>query len=96
MTYAERIKAERAAARAVREAHRADQRRQLELVCEARRLALQAVISGIKARGDKPSLYSRGSLQAMADQTISPFLKAQASLKRMQMARTRTIERNQS
>ena len=61
----------------------------LELVCEVRRLALEAVKEEIRARGDNPQLYSRASLQAMADESISPFLKAQASLKRMQMAWTR-------
>ena len=69
---------------AKRKAEKAEYRRQLELVCEVRRLALDAVKEEIRARGDKVQLYSRGSLQAMADESISPFLKAQVSLKRMQ------------
>ena len=85
-----------AEASAKRKAEQAEYRRQLELVYEVRRLALDAVKEEIRARGDKVQLYSRASLQAMADESISPFLKAQASLKRMQVARTRTrmIERN--
>jgi hypothetical protein len=93
-SYRERLKAARAEASAQRKAEQAEYRRQLELVCEVRRLALEAVKAGIRARGDKPQLYSRGSLQAMADESISPFIKAQASLKRMQMARTRSTEQN--
>jgi hypothetical protein len=95
-SYRERMKAQRAEARAKREAEQAEYRKQLELVYEVRRLALDAVKEEIRARGDKVQLYSRASLQAMADESISPFLKAQASLKRMQVARTRTrmIERN--
>ena len=88
-SYRERMKAARAEASAKRKAEEAEYRRQLELVCEVRRLALEAVKEEIRARGDKPQLYSRASLQAMADESISPFLKAQARLKRMQMAWTR-------
>ena len=95
-SYRERMKAARADASAKRKAEQAEYRKQLELVCEVRRLALDTVKEEIRARGDKPQLYSRASLQAMADESISPFLKAQASLKRMQLAwaRTRMIEQN--
>jgi hypothetical protein len=89
-SYRERMKAARAEASAQRKAEQAEYRKQLELVCEVRRLALDAVKEEIRARGDKVQLYSRASLQAMADESISPFLKAQANLKRMQVARTRT------
>jgi hypothetical protein len=84
LSYKERMRAARAEASAKRKAEKAEYRKQLELVCEVRRLALDAVKAEIRARGDKVQLYSRGSLQAMADESISPFIKAQASLKRMQ------------
>ena len=83
-SYRERLKAQRAEASAKRKAEQAEYRRQLELVCEVSRLALDAVKEEIRARGDRVQLYSRGSLQAMADESVSPFLKAQVSLKRMQ------------
>ena len=97
-SYKERMRAARAEASAQRKAQRSDELRQLELVCEARRFALEAVKIGIRARGEKLSLYSHAQLVTMANTSISPFLKAQASLKRMQMAwtrtRTRMIEQN--
>jgi hypothetical protein len=94
--YRERMKAQRAAASAKRKAEQAEYRRQLELVYEVRRLALEAVKEEIRASGDRVQLYSRASLQARADESISPFLKAQASLKRMQMAWTRTRMLNET
>jgi hypothetical protein len=77
-SYRERMKAARAAASAQRRAEKAEQRQARWTMCEARRLALEAVKAGIRAKGDRVSIYSPGSLQAMADQMISPFLIAQA------------------
>jgi hypothetical protein len=57
-SYRERMKAQRAEARAKREAEKAEYRRRLELSCEVRRLALEAVKAGIRASGDKLGLYS--------------------------------------
>jgi hypothetical protein len=44
-----------------RKAEKAEYRRQLELVCEVRRLALEAVKEEIRASGDRVQLYSRAS-----------------------------------
>jgi hypothetical protein len=79
-SYKERMRAARAEASAKRKARESAEQLARNTMTEARRLALQAVIAGIKARGDKPQLYSRGSLVAMANQSISPFLVAQARL----------------
>ena len=49
-SYRERLKAQRAAQRAQRKAEKAERRRQIELRCEVRRLALNAVKAGIRAR----------------------------------------------
>lgn len=68
------------AERAERKARQAEERSARWTMTEARRLALQAVKAGIRARGDRVSLYSHGSLVAMANQSISPFLVAQARL----------------
>ena len=57
-SYRERMKAQRAAAGAKREAEQAEWHRRAELRYEVRRLAMDAVKAGITARGDKLSLYS--------------------------------------
>ena len=77
------MKAARAQASAQRKAEQAEWRRQVELRCEVRRLALNAVKAGIRARGDKVQLYSHASLQAMANELITPFLieQVRASLR---------------
>jgi hypothetical protein len=54
-SYRERMKAQRAEARAKREAEKAEWHRQIELRCEVRRLALNTVKAGIRARGDCPA-----------------------------------------
>ena len=56
-SYKERMKAARAAASAQREAAERDWKRRAELHHEVRRLALDAVKAGIRARGDKPWHY---------------------------------------
>ena len=43
-------------------AEKAEWQRQIELRCEVRRLALNAVKAGIRARGDKLQLYSHAQL----------------------------------
>jgi hypothetical protein len=70
-SYRERMKAARAEARAKRLAGQAEWHRQIELRCEVRRLALDAVKAGIRASGDKVQLYSHASLQAMANELIT-------------------------
>ena len=52
-SYRERLKAQRAEARAKREAEQAEWHRRAELRCEVRQLAIDAVKAGIRARGDK-------------------------------------------
>ena len=77
-SYRERMKAARAEARAKRQAEQAEWRRRVELRCEVRRLALNTVKAGIRARGDKLQLYSHAQLVAMANELIGPWLVAQA------------------
>jgi hypothetical protein len=62
-SYRELMKAQRAEARAKRDAEKAEWRRRLELSCEVRRLALNAVKAGIRARGDKLQLYSHARVR---------------------------------
>jgi hypothetical protein len=73
-SYKERMREARAEASAKRKAEQAERHRQIELRCEVRRLALDAVKAGIRASGDKVRLYSHASLQAMANELITPFL----------------------
>jgi hypothetical protein len=77
-SYRERMKAARAEASAKRKAEQAEWHRQIELRCEVRRLALNAVKAGIRARGDKLSLYSHAQLMAQANAMIGPWLVEQA------------------
>ena len=77
-SYRERMKAQRAEARAKREAEKVEWHRRLELRCEIQKLALDAVKAGIRARGDKLSLYSHAQLVAQANAMIGPWLVAQA------------------
>lgn len=77
-SYRERMKAQRAALRAKRQAEQAEWRRRLELSVEVRRLALNATKAAIRARGDKVQLYTAAQLKVMADAMIAPWLVAQA------------------
>ena len=77
-SYRERMKAQRAAAGAKREAEQAEWHRRAELRYEIRKLALDAVKAGIRARGDKVQLYSHAQLVAQANAMIGPWLVAQA------------------
>ena len=77
-SYRERMKAARAEARAKREAEQAEWHRRAELRCEIRKLAMDAVKAGIRARGDKVQLYSHAQLVAQANAMIGPWLVAQA------------------
>ena len=77
-SYRERMKAARAEARAKREAEQAEWHRRAELRYEIRKLALDAVKAGIRARGDKLSLYSHAQLVAQANASIGPWLVEQA------------------
>jgi hypothetical protein len=77
-SYSERMKAQRAEARAKREAEKAEWHRRAELRCEIRKLAMDAVKAGIRARGDKLSLYSHAQLVTQANAMIGPWLVAQA------------------
>ena len=74
----ERLKAQRAETRAKREAEKAEWHRRAELRYEIRKLALEAVKAGIRARGDKLSLYSHAQLVAQANAMIGPWLIEQA------------------
>jgi hypothetical protein len=77
-SYRERMKAARAEARAKRQAEKAEWQRRIELRYEIRKLAMDAVKAGIRARGDKLSLYSHAQLVALANAMIGPWLVAQA------------------
>jgi hypothetical protein len=77
-SYRERMKAARAAASAQRKAEREAWHRRIELSVEVRRLALDAVKAGIRARGDRLSVYSHAQLVAQANAMIGPWLVAQA------------------
>src|SRR6476660_1004577 len=65
-------------ARAKREAEKAEWHRRAELRYEIRKLALDAVKAGIRARGDKVQLYSHAQLMAQANAMIGPWLVEQA------------------
>jgi hypothetical protein len=77
-SYAERMKAARAQARAKREAEKAEWARRVALISEVRRLSLEAVKASIRARGDRVTLYTHGQLRAQADAMIGPWLVAKA------------------
>jgi hypothetical protein len=77
-SYRERMKAARAEARARRDAEKAEWHRRAELRYEIRKLAMDAVKAGIRARGDKVQLYTHAQLVAQANAMIGPWLIAQA------------------
>ena len=77
-SYAQRMKAARAAARVKREAEKAERLRQLTLIAEVRRLSLEAVKASIRDRGDRVTLYTYAQLRAQADAMIGPWLVAKA------------------
>ena len=79
-SYKERMAAARAAARAQREAEKAEWHRRAELRYEIRKLALDAVKAGIKARGDKFSLYSHAQLVAAGKRHDRPLAREPGSL----------------
>jgi hypothetical protein len=72
------MKATRAEARAEREAEKAEWLRAIELRCEIRRLAREAVVTCIRANGDKISLYTPAQISAWADTFICKWLIAKA------------------
>jgi hypothetical protein len=77
-SYRERMKAQRAEARAKRNADKAEWHRRIELHVEVRRIAMAAVKATIRDKGDKVQLYSVAELRAQADVMIGPWLVAQA------------------
>ena len=77
-SYKERMAAARAAARAQREAEKAEWQRRIELSVEVRRMAMAATKAAIRAREDKLQLYTAAQLKVMADAMIGPWLVAQA------------------
>jgi hypothetical protein len=77
-SYRERLKAQRAEALAKRNAEKAEWHRRAELRYEIRKLAMDTVKAGIRARGDKLSLYSHAQLVAQANAMIGPWLVEQA------------------
>jgi hypothetical protein len=70
-SYAQRMKAARAAASAQRKAEKA---RRAELIATARIMALDAVKLTIRDRGDKVSRYTMAQLRAQADAMLGPWL----------------------
>ena len=93
-SYRERMKAQRAAAGAKREAEQAEWHRRAELRYEVRRLAMDAVKAGITARGDKLSLYSHDQLLEQANAIIGPWLVAQAKAQIAEDGRSISGSRN--
>jgi hypothetical protein len=59
-------------------AEQAEWHRRAELRYEIRKLAMDAVKAGIRARGDKLSLYSHAQLVTQANALIGPWLVEQA------------------
>jgi hypothetical protein len=78
-SYRERMKAQRAEARAKREAEQTEWRRRIELRCELRRLALNATKAAIRARGDKVQRYTAAQLKVMAAPTPNQPIDAIAN-----------------
>ena len=62
-SYRDRMKAARAEARAQRLAHEQAWKRRAELMCEVRRLALDAVKAGIRARGTRSNTICQSSFK---------------------------------
>jgi hypothetical protein len=77
-SYKERMAAARAEARAKREAEKGEWHRRAELRYEIRKLAMDAVKAGIRARGDKVQLYTHAQLVAQSNAMIGPWLVEQA------------------
>jgi hypothetical protein len=77
-SYRERMKAQRAETRAKRDAEKAEWHRRAELRYEIRKLAMDAVKAGIRARGDKVQLYTHAWLVTQSNAMIGPWLVAQA------------------
>jgi hypothetical protein len=77
-SYRDRQKAARAQARAQRLAQRSAQLREIELRVEVRRLAREAVLTCIRANGDKVSLYTPAQIITWANTFICKWLIAKA------------------
>jgi hypothetical protein len=77
-SYRERMREARAAASAQRKAEKAAWQRRVELQVEVRRLAREAVLTCIRANGDKLSLYTPAQINARADTFICKWLIAKA------------------
>ena len=77
-SYRERMKAARAAARAKRQAEKAEWHRQIELRATIRRLSLDMAKATIRDRGDKVTDYDPAQLRVMANEFIGPWLVVQA------------------
>ena len=76
-SYKERMKAQRAEARAKRLVAEAWQRHRAQVYTETRRLALEAT-KAIRDRGERVTHYSHAKLRVMADEMIGPWLVVQA------------------
>jgi hypothetical protein len=77
-SYKERMRETRAAASAHRKAEKAEWQRETELRCEVRKLAREAVLTCIRANGDKLSLYTPAQITAWANTMICKWLVAKA------------------
>ena len=77
-SYKDRIKEERAQARAQRYAEKAAWLRQLTLIAETRRMALQLVKDEIRAKGEKVTDYSVKELRQRAEEMEGPWLVEKA------------------
>lgn len=73
-SYKERQREARAAARAKRQAEKAEWHRQITLMAVVRRLSLDAAKATIRDRGDKVCDYDPAQLRVMADAFIGPWL----------------------
>jgi hypothetical protein len=77
-SYAARQREARAAASAKRKAEREAWLRQVTLIAETRRLALQLAKDEIRASGRKVSNYTIAQLRSRAEAMIGPWLVAKA------------------
>ena len=77
-SYATRQREARAAASAQRKAEREAWLRQVTLIAETRRLALQLAKDEIRASGGKVSNYTIAQLRSRAEEMIGPWLVAKA------------------
>jgi hypothetical protein len=86
-SYRELMKAQRAEARAKRDAEKAEWHRGATLAAEVRRLSLEAGNASVRDSGDRVTLYTPAQLRVMADAVIGPWLVARAKTRIAELLR---------